>query len=107
VSIIRKIIKLGGEVEKVCYYFPPEDMDNFNKYELDEAGYQPDGTICEACLRKPQHIDRNVCEIDVHYMDIIYQLQDAGLLPDDYPLMCCSCFKEYQMIERLKHPGNR
>ena len=44
--------------------------------------YEADDIICDVCKAR----------LDGRYTTIIFNLQNAGLLPQDYKMRCCSCF---------------
>ena len=54
------------------------------RFSKGESWYLPTcNTSCSKCLS---------VYLDNHYLKIIRELKEAGLLPKNYPLVCCACF---------------
>jgi hypothetical protein len=55
-----------------------------------------EGETCRTC---------GFWNINKNYIKIIQQLKEAGLIEEDYPIMCCECYAELAGKKRKRSEG--
>ena len=54
-------------------------------------------TVCSTC---------RVVHLDYYYVETIKELKEAGLLPENYPLLCCNCYASVQRRKLMEEYKN-